>query len=71
MTPNDFKHFRLKNRLTQEELAGMLDISTGCVSHYETGRQPIPRVVSLAIRFLNLDMAMGSRFIKKYRTVKE
>src|SRR2546429_6866754 len=51
------KHFiklRLRMRLTQSELAGLLDVSRRTVSTWEKGRR-IPTIVGLAIMHLQND----------------
>lgn len=38
----DLKQFRKVNKLSQNTIAAFLDVSTGFVSHVETGRCPLP-----------------------------
>lgn len=38
----DLKQFRKANKLSQNTIAAFLDVSTGFVSHVETGRCPLP-----------------------------
>ena len=55
MTPTDFRAWRKRLSLTQEEAAAALGISTSMISNYEAGEirstdhpAPIPKTVALA-----------------------
>lgn len=48
----DLKSARHRLRLTQEALARELDVSLTTVARYERGRQAIPRLVELAVLYL-------------------
>jgi transcriptional regulator with XRE-family HTH domain len=43
------KNIRRDLRLTQEELAKKLGMSRNAIANYETEKQPVPRVVELAV----------------------
>jgi DNA-binding XRE family transcriptional regulator len=57
MTPDAFRHWRERKAYTLDEAARALGLSRRMVAYYETGDRPIPRVVALATRAL--DMASG------------
>lgn len=52
MTSRELKIARAVLGLTQAELAEILEIATNSISRYETGAQPIPKTVELAIEAL-------------------
>jgi transcriptional regulator with XRE-family HTH domain len=56
MTGDELRALRLRLGLTQTQLAAALDVSASTIAKYEAGktsnRQPIPRVVELAVRAL-------------------
>lgn len=54
MNGTDFREERTVLGFTQKELAMQLDFSVQQVSNYETGRVPIPKVVTLALEHLLL-----------------
>jgi DNA-binding XRE family transcriptional regulator len=55
MTPDAFRHWRERKAYTLDEAARALGLSRRMVAYYEKGDRPIPRVVALATR--SLDMA--------------
>ncbi|MFC3866210.1 helix-turn-helix domain-containing protein [Alcaligenes aquatilis] len=54
------RDFRLKAQLTQADLAGMLEISQGRISQYESGGLPSPAV---AVRLVTLARTLGVRLL--------
>ena len=50
MTGDDLKRKRERLRLSQEELAKVLDVAAQSISRYERDAQPIPKVVELALK---------------------
>ena len=54
MTPAEFRHWRERKAYTLDAAAKALGISRRMVAYYEQGDRPIPRVVALAIRGLEL-----------------
>jgi transcriptional regulator with XRE-family HTH domain len=58
MTPDAFRHWRERKAYTLDEAARALGLSRRMVAYYENGDRPIPRVVTLVTRAL--DMARGS-----------
>lgn len=50
ITENTIKQFRKDNNLLQKELASMLGISSASLSLYEAGKQPVSRLVELALQ---------------------
>ena len=48
------RDFRLKNNLTQSELAKLLDVSVVAVSFWERGINPVSRVVYYSLLYLHL-----------------
>ena len=52
MRARELKAARARLGLSQEGLAKALDIHRVTVALYETGRQPIPKVVALALETL-------------------
>jgi len=54
MSPATFKHWRERKAYTLETAAQALGISRRMVAYYEQGAKPIPRVVALATRALDL-----------------
>ncbi len=54
MTPAEFRHWRERKAYTLEAAAKALGISRRMVAYYERGSRPIPRVVALATRGLEL-----------------
>jgi DNA-binding transcriptional regulator YiaG len=54
MTPDAFRHWRERKAYTMDEAARALGLSRRMVAYYEKGDRPIPRVVALATRALDL-----------------
>jgi len=54
MTPDEFRHWRERKAYTLDEAARALGLSRRMVAYYEKGNRPIPRVVALATRGLEL-----------------
>lgn len=54
LSPGDFKHWRERKAYTLDTAAAALGISRRMVAYYEQGKKPIPRVVALATRALEL-----------------
>ena len=54
----DVKAWREQHQLTQRELANLLDLDPQTISRWERGvKQPRGRVLELALRALDMDMA--------------
>jgi DNA-binding transcriptional regulator YiaG len=54
MSPDAFKHWRERKAYTLDTAARALGVSRRMVAYYEQGAKPIPRVVALAARALEL-----------------
>ena len=54
MTPEAFRHWRERKAYTLDEAARALGLSRRMVAYYEKGDRPIPRVVALATRALEM-----------------
>jgi len=54
MTPAEFRHWRERKAYTLDAAAKALGISRRMIAYYERGDRPIPRVVALATRGLEL-----------------
>ena len=54
MSPDAFKHWRERKAYTLDSAAKALGLSRRMVAYYEQGVKPIPRVVALAVRGLEL-----------------
>jgi len=54
MSPDAFKHWRERKAYTLDAAARALGVSRRMVAYYEQGAKPIPRVVALATRALEL-----------------
>ncbi len=54
LSPDAFRQWRERNKYTLDTAAAALGISRRMVAYYEQGRKPIPRVVALATRALEL-----------------
>jgi DNA-binding transcriptional regulator YiaG len=54
MSPDAFKHWRERKAYTLDAAARALGLSRRMVAYYEQGAKPIPRVVALATRALEL-----------------
>lgn len=67
MTGEELRVYRKTSRLTQAQLARLLDVSTSLICRYEKGDIPIPRTVILALHYLKHDLRMGLKFLKQYR----
>jgi hypothetical protein len=57
MTADAFRSWRLRKAYTLDEAAKALGISRRMVAYYDQGDKPIPRVVALAARVLELSEA--------------
>jgi hypothetical protein len=57
MTPDEFRHWRERKAYTLDEAARALGLSRRMVAYYEQGNRPIPRVVALATRGLELSQS--------------
>ena len=57
MSQEELKKFRVMLKFTQRQLADKLGLSIQQISNYETGRNPIPKMVALAIKQLFSDKA--------------
>lgn len=55
MTADAFRHWRERNAYTLTEAARVLGISRRMIAYYEEGERPIPRVVALATRALEME----------------
>lgn len=54
MSPEAFRHWRERNAYTLDSAARALGVSRRMVAYYEQGAKPIPRVVALATRSLEI-----------------
>ena len=54
LSPAAFKHWRERHAFTLDTAAAALGVSRRMVAYYEQGKKPIPRVVALATRGLDL-----------------
>ena len=54
MSPDAFRHWRERKAYTLDGAAQALGLSRRMVAYYEQGEKPIPRVVALAARALEL-----------------
>lgn len=54
MSPDAFRHWRVRKAYTLDTAAQALGLSRRMVAYYEQGARPIPRVVALAARALEL-----------------
>lgn len=54
MSPDAFRHWRERKAYTLDTAARALGVSRRMVAYYEQGAKPIPRVVALAARALEL-----------------
>ncbi len=54
LSPDAFKHWRERHAFTLDTAAAALGISRRMVAYYEQGTKPIPRVVALATRGLEV-----------------
>ncbi len=55
MSPDAFKHWRERRAYTLDAAARTLGLSRRMVAYYEQGDKPIPRVVALATRALEIE----------------
>ncbi len=60
LSPDAFKHWRERHAYTLDNAAAALGISRRMVAYYEQGKKPIPRVVALATRGLDLFDGAGA-----------
>ncbi|MGH7030689.1 MAG: helix-turn-helix domain-containing protein [Stellaceae bacterium] len=56
MTPGAFRHWRERKASTLDQAAHALGLSRRMVAYYEQGNRPIPRVVALATRALDMEL---------------
>ena len=54
LSPEAFRRWRERNAYTLEAAARALGVSRRAVAYYEQGAKPVPRVVALAARALEL-----------------
>ena len=54
MSPDSFRHWRERKAYTLDSAAKALGLSRRMVAYYEQGEKPIPRVVALAARALEM-----------------
>lgn len=54
MSPDSFKHWRERKAYTLDSAAKALGLSRRMVAYYEQGAKPIPRVVALAAKALEM-----------------
>lgn len=54
MSPDSFKHWRVRKAYTLDSAAKALGLSRRMVAYYEQGAKPIPRVVALAAKALEM-----------------
>ena len=54
MSPDAFRHWRERKAYTLDTAAQALGLSRRMVAYYEQDAKPIPRVVALAVRALEL-----------------
>jgi DNA-binding transcriptional regulator YiaG len=54
LSPDAFKHWRERKAYTLDAAAAALGVSRRMIAYYEQGKKPIPRVVALATRALEL-----------------
>ena len=54
MSPDSFKHWRERKAYTLDSAAKALGLSRRMVAYYEQGEKPIPRVVALAAKALEM-----------------
>ena len=54
LSPEAFRQWRERNAYTLEAAARALGVSRRTVAYYEQGAKPVPRVVALAARALEL-----------------
>jgi DNA-binding transcriptional regulator YiaG len=60
MTADAFRHWRERKAYTLDEAARVLGISRRMIAYYEEGQRPIPRVVALATRALDMEAQNAS-----------
>jgi DNA-binding transcriptional regulator YiaG len=58
MSPDAFKHWRERNDYTLDKAAHALGLSRRMVAYYEQGEKPVPRVVALAARALEMQAGL-------------
>ena len=54
MSPDSFRHWRERKAYTLDNAAQALGLSRRMVAYYEQGSKPVPRVVALAARALEM-----------------
>lgn len=52
MKPNELNDFLHKNKMTGNELAAKLGVHYVTVSRWRNGREPIPKTVELALKWI-------------------
>lgn len=62
MLPSELKAYRKRLRMTQHELAEMLELTPSAISRWERGSRPIPRYLEIVLRHLLADQVAGSKF---------
>lgn len=52
MNPNELDEFLKRNKMTGNELAAKLGVHWTTISRWRNGREPIPKTVELALKWL-------------------
>ena len=52
MNPQELKDFLKRNKMTGNELAAKLGVHWTTISRWRNGREPIPKTVELAMKWL-------------------
>lgn len=52
MNPQELKDFLKRNKMTGNELAEKLDVHWTTISRWRNGREPIPKTVELAMKWI-------------------
>lgn len=53
-TPQGFRAWRLEHKLSQTDLARLLEVTNTTVHRWESSKRPIPHTVALALLYLGL-----------------
>lgn len=61
MTPQDLKKWRLDSGLTLKELADLIPLTWGALSHYETGKRPIPQIFLRRLESIEKDFKASEK----------
>lgn len=56
MGEEEFKNMRERMRLTQKELANRLEVTETTIYRWETGKNPIPKSVELALKQIRREL---------------